>query len=161
MASSVVATAMKSRAAMEASAISVEFTATIKLAATTEAAAPKAFIGESAASKTVMIPAAVAEAVVAPAIMIPVAVPCATVVAPAIEAGMTVIPVVPRAHANEYTVYKPLRPVITVGRAGVRVIIIITIGTNRGWTDVSRANSYANDHSLCAGKRSAKQANAE
>lgn len=126
--------------------------ATAKLAAMLEA-----FMGKSATSKTVMIPAAAGKATP----IKPAAIVTTTVEASTIEAGMAKIRVVPRADADEHAVHKPLGPVIAVRRAGVRIIIIITIRANRRWTDVSRANSYANDHPLRAGKRSAKQANAE
>jgi hypothetical protein len=147
MATSVAATAMKSSTPVKASTTSVESTASTKLAATMEAASPKAFMLKSAASKTVMTPATSAKAAIAPA---------ATVEASAI----------PRAHANEYAVYKPLRPVIAIGRAGVRVIVIISIGANWRRTNVGRSivgwpHSDANNNSLRACKRRAKEANAE
>ena len=159
-----VAAAMKFSPAMEVSTTSVEFTATMKLAATMEAAAPKAFVLKSttaktlkpAASKTVMIPATSAEAAITPA----------ATETPGIPARMTVIPVVPRAHANEYAVHKPLRPVISVGRAGIRIVIIVAVSANWWRANVSRPivagpHSNANNHSLRAGKRRAKEANAK
>src|SRR5207237_1694507 len=132
---------------------------TVEASAAMEAAAAKAFMVESATSKAVMVPAACAEA--APAIVIPVAVPTA-----AVPAGMAIIPVIPRPYADEHAVDKPRGAIVAIGRASVWVIVIVSIGTNRRWANVSRtigrcANSQAHNHSLTVRERSAKEANAE
>ncbi len=144
--------------AMEATATTVEASAAM------EAAAAKAFMVESATSKAVMVPAACAEA--APAIVIPVAVPTAAVKTAAVPAGMAIIPVIPRPYADEHAVDKPRGAIVAIGRASVWVIVIVSIGTNRRWANVSRtigrcANSQAHNHSLGVRERSAKEANAE
>jgi hypothetical protein len=149
-----IAASVKAATTMEVFA-TMESSTSMKTAAGTTtklAAMLEAFMGKSAASKTIMIPAA---PINSPAIV------TTTIKASAIEAGMTPIPVIPGPHTDEYAVHKPLRPVVAIRRTGVRIIVVVTIGTNRRWTDVSRANSYANDHPLRAGKRRAKEANAK
>lgn len=123
------------------------------------AAMLKAFMGEPAASKTVMIPAATGKA----APIKPAAIVTTTVEVSAIEAGMTPIPVVPRPYTDEYAVHKPLRPVVAVGRAGVRSIVIIAVGANGRWSYISRARADADTkiHPLSARKGGAKEANAK
>lgn len=160
------ATTMKPTAAVEASPTVEPFStaeAAVKSAATTKpftamesTAAAESFMVKSAASKTVMIPATSAEAAITPA---------ATVETSAIPARMAPIPVVPRTHANEYAVHKIIGPVVAVGRAGVRVIIIVAVGTNRrraiSWPVIAGPHAHAKIHSLGARKGSAKEANAE
>lgn len=136
--------------------VAMEFAITMPLSATpTIAIAPALMITPS-----IMVPVS-AEAAIAPAIMIPVAMPATSVEASAIPAGMTPIPVVPRAHANEYAVHEPLRAVIAIGRAGVRIIIIVAVSANRGRPNISWPYSNAHNDSLRARKRSAKEANPE
>jgi hypothetical protein len=116
------------------------------------AAMLEALMGKSSPAKAVMIPAAAGKA--AP-------IKASAIVTASVPARMAPIRVIPRPDADEDAVHEPLRAVVAIGRAGVRIIVIISIGTNRGWTDISRANSDANDHPLGTGKGSAKQANAE
>jgi hypothetical protein len=121
---------------------------------------------ELASAPAVMIPATSAEAAAAPIIAIPIAVPAAPIKTATIPARMTPIPVIPGAYANEYAVHKPFRPIVAVRRAGVRIIVIISIGANRRWANISRAvvagtHAHADKYSLRARKRRAKQANAE
>ena len=136
--------------------VAMEFAITMPLSATpTIVIAPTIMIVPS-----ITIPVS-AKPAIAPALMIPVAMPATSVEASAIPAGMTPIPVVPRAHANEYAVHEPLRAVIAIGRAGVRIIIIVAVSANRGRPNISWPYSNAHNDSLRARKRSAKEANPE
>jgi hypothetical protein len=72
----------------------------------------------------------------------------------------------PRPRADEHAANKPLRPVVAVRRTRVRVITIVAVGTYRRRSIVSRpivsrANSYAHEHSLRTRKRGTKEADAE
>lgn len=143
-------------AAMKAPTISVELVAAAKLMFT---AKPTIVMKLASAPPIVIAPAAMipvsAESTPLPIITVPAAMP-----APAVPARMAVIPVIPGPYANEHAVYKPLRPVEAVRRAGIRVIIIVAIGANRRRAVVAGAHSDAYNHSLRACKRSAKEANA-
>ena len=117
---------------------------------------------------TVPLPAAPAIAiVVVRSVMIPVTAPAVSIPAPAIATGpavktpMPVRPVIPRPRADKHAADEPIGTVIAVRRASVRIIAVVSVGAYWRRPNVSRANSYANDHPLCACKRSAKQANAE
>jgi len=163
---------METTAAMEASAVSMEFATTVKPSIAMElmALAKCTFAVELATSPTIviapatMIPVA-AEAAPSPTIMIPVAAPAATVITAAIPA-MIPIRVIPRAYANEHAVCKPFRAVETIRRARIRIVVVIPVSTNRRWTYISRAiiagaHAHADEHSLRARKGRAKQANAK
>jgi hypothetical protein len=153
-------------AAMEAPTISVETaipvepTIAVELMAVAKSMFPvkPAIATELTPAPAVMIPVS-AESTSTPIITIPAAMP-----ASAVPARMAPIRVIPRPYANKYAVHKPLRPIEAVRRAGVGVVIIIAIGANRRWADISWAviawaHSNAYNHSLRARKRSAKEAN--
>ena len=57
----------------------------------------------------------------------------------------------PRAGADENTTGEPARAVITVGRARVRVIRVVTVGANGSWPDVPGPDSHAHDNALRVG----------
>jgi hypothetical protein len=61
------------------------------------------------------------------------AAPTAAVVAVTIIA-VAPAPAVPGADANKHAVHEPIRSVVAIGRAGIRIIVIISIGTDRGWS---------------------------
>jgi hypothetical protein len=67
----------------------------------------------------------------------------------------------PRARANEYPSSKPIRAIVSVRRAGIRVISIVAVRADRRGTHVpvSRPDSHADYHSLRIRVRSAKHAN--
>ena len=69
-----------------------------------------------------------------------------------VETGPPIEAVEPRARSDEYAAGEVVRPVITVGRAGVRVIAIVTVGADRSRAYISRSNSNANEDSLCMGE---------
>jgi hypothetical protein len=142
-------TSVKSTAAVTAT---VEPTTTMEAAAAPEAPAAKAFMVESAASKTVTIPATSA--------------PAAAVKTAAIPAAVVPIPTIPRAHSYKHTIDEPFWPVIAIRRASIRVIVIISIGANRRWANISRAivagaYAHADNHSLRTRKRRAIETNAK
>ncbi len=158
--------AVASTAAMEPTAVAttiVESIVTAELASTMEFAPTKAimfesFVRESSAAKTVTAPAALAKlpASVKPAPIVATAVEAAT-----IKTGASIESVKPRARADEHAIDKPFRAVVAVRRAGVRVIIVIAVGANGCRGNIGRTNSHANNHSLRARIRHAKEANAE
>lgn len=88
--------------------------------------------------------------------------------AAAVEARATVesaaVAVEPRARADEDSTGEPLRAVVAVRRARIRVIRVVTVGARRSWavsrTDshCDRANSDAYCDSLRIGSRYERQA---
>jgi len=82
-----------------------------------------------------------------------------TIEASAVPTRMAIIPVVPGSYANKYPIHKIIRAVEAVRRAGVGVIIIVAIGANRRRAIIAGAHPHADEHSLCARKGSAKEAN--
>jgi len=149
-------------------ASSMEAAAAVKTAISAEAATPVATA--IAAIKTAPIPVAV---VAAPAVIpaativtVPVsvvAVPVSPVAMPVVFiARMSVIAVVPRTCADEDATREPLRSVKAIGRAGVRIIVIVAIGAYGGRPVVrGRPNSHADNDALRVCIRSRKEANAE
>ena len=150
---------MKTAAATVESSTAMEPTIAVEPASTMEAAAVfKAFMRESSASKTVMVPATAAETA---ASIKPAAIVSTTVEAAAIKARAPIKSVKPGARADEHVTNKPFRAVVTVRRAGVRVIIIIAVGAYWCGSIIGWPDSDAHNHSLRARKRRAKEANAE
>jgi hypothetical protein len=142
------ASTVESSTAMEATTAAVEPSSTIK-----SATALKTLAGESSASKTVTVPPAPAEA---PAAVKPAAV----------KARASIKSVKPWARTDEYAIREPIRAIVAIRSARVRVITIVAVGTYRRRaivtrTIVSRTHSYAHKHSLRARKRCAKEANPE
>jgi hypothetical protein len=83
-----------------------------------------------------------------------------TIAGPTVEAATTVearatvpAPVKPRARSDEDAVGEPTRAVVTVRRARVRVISIVTVLADRSFTDIAGADSNADRNSLCACER--------
>jgi hypothetical protein len=54
----------------------------------------------------------------------------------------------PRAGTDEQTTGEPARTVITVRRAGVGVIPIVSVGADRSWADVARTDAHADCETL-------------
>jgi hypothetical protein len=75
------------------------------------------------APSTAMLPGFVAEAVAVPIAM--------------------VVPAIPGARSDEDSIHEIARPVVTVGRAGVRVIIVVAVLTNRRARDIRTPNHNA------------------
>jgi len=71
-------------------------------------------------------------------------------------------PVVPRPGTDKHATDEPLRSVVAVRRAGVRVVAIIAVSANRCRSVViAGARSYAYKHSLRVGKGCEEEANPE
>jgi hypothetical protein len=80
-----------------------------------------------------------------------------------------VISVEPGASADEHAPDKPIRSIVAIWRAGKRIVVIISVGTDRRRAIVSRTvvgivgrpYSKTDYHSLRTRKRRAEEANAE
>ena len=133
------ASAVKSSATMEPA---TSMKSTTKFAAGKPSAC-KAFVREPSAAQAIAAKIAVEPALKSA----PFIVTRAPIAAP-------VKPVEPRAGADKHATNEPVRAVVAVRRAGVRVVAIIAVRTNRCRTVVGRsviiawAHSYAHKHSL-------------
>ena len=69
----------------------------------------------------------------------------------------------PRTGANKDPAGEPLRPVVTVGRAGVGVIVVVTVGAHRSGADPGwpNANGNANANGCRFRGRRRHQSNSE
>src|SRR5437016_14482879 len=125
-------------AAVEPSAMeSVESSTAMHFAAG-KPSADKALVSETSAAKAVAVEIAVEPALES---------------ARAVKAA-AVKPVKPRACADKHATREPLRSIIAVRRAGVRVIVIVAVGANRwravvgGPIIIAGAHAYAHKDSL-------------
>jgi len=75
-----------------------------------------------------------------------------------IETGPPIIAMVPRAGPNEDSADEPVRTVVAIGCASVRVIPVVAIGAYRGVT-VTAANSNGNPNLCPRRSRQRKHAN--
>ena len=65
---------------------------------------------------------------------------------------MTMKPMVPGSRANEEPVYEPLGSVVTIGRARVRIVAVVAVGTNRRWSHIFRGDPHSDvDMNTCLG----------
>jgi hypothetical protein len=79
-----------------------------------------------------------------------VAIARSVVTEPASVIAVSVITVKPWAGADEHTAYEPLRPVVAIRRARVRIICVVSIGADWGWSGVAIAGADSNANSyLC------------
>jgi len=86
----------------------------------------------------------------------------ASVIAPTVESGTPVEPMKPWARANKDAAYKVVWTVVAVRSASIRVISIVTIGAYRSRAYIGRADSHADNHSLCLRRnRGCKHANGQ
>ena len=86
----------------------------------------------------------------------------ASVIAPIVESGTPVEPMKPWARANKDAAYKVVWTVIAVRSASIRVISIVAIGAYRSRAYIGRADSHADNHSLCLRRnRGCKHANGQ
>ena len=115
---------MSASAAMPATTTVEATPATVETTSTMEAAAMEA---------TRVTAAAVETAAVTPAAVAPTTPPSAPAAAPAI----------PRAGTDEYPAHKPIRAVISVGRAGIRCVAIISILASWRPAHIAWANANA------------------
>jgi hypothetical protein len=79
----------------------------------------------------------------------PASVVSASVIAPTVESGTPVEPMKPWARANKDAAYKVVWTVVAVRCASIRVISIVAIGAYRSRAYIGRADSHADNHSLC------------
>jgi hypothetical protein len=134
------ASAVKSASTMKATS-AAESTATVVPAAyeamtTTISASGIIATASVAASVSFMAVAPTAARITpAPTIMTP------TTAISAIPEPARMSPVIPRARANKHAVYKPVRTVITVRRASIWIVVIVSIRANRRTRRVPRTNS--------------------
>lgn len=102
----------------------------------------------------------VSAAVIPPPVMVVEVNPCRVVErekSSAIECR-AVKPVEPRSRADKHSAHKPLRPVISIRRAGIRRIRVVAVYANRcrsdvRWPQVSRTHSHANRHAHVGARR--------
>ena len=69
------------------------------------------------------------------------AIPAASCIS-AIPEPCRVAPVIPRARADKYAVYEVVRAVEAIGSAGVGIVIVVAIGTNRRPGYVGMTNNH-------------------
>lgn len=82
-----------------------------------------------------------------------------TIVAVSIVAVSIVAAVIPRAGSNEHAAYKPVRAVVAIGRARVRIISVVAIRADGSRTDagINRTNTNANGNLGMRGSSGKKQ----
>src|SRR5467141_1936998 len=86
----------------------------------------------------------------------------ASVIARTVEPGTPVEPMKPWSRANKNAAYKVVWTVVAVRSASIRVISIVTIGAYRSRAYIGRADSHADNHSLCLRRnRGCKHANGQ
>ena len=140
------ASAVKSSATMEPAA---SMKSTAKLAAAVKPSAYKALVREPSAAEAVA-----AKIAVEPALK---SAPCKVTRA---EKAAPVKPVVPGTGTDKHATNEPLRSVVAVRRAGIRVVAIIAVRANRcRAVIIAGAHSYAHKHSLRVGKGCEVEAN--
>jgi hypothetical protein len=159
-------TAMKAAAiaAVKTSAASVKAAASIAAETATicEAATETVLTGEPATEAASVEAASTApEPISGPAIKAA-SVEAAAIIAASIEAA-TVVAVKPGAGADKHAAYKVVRPVIAIGRAGIRVVAIITVGAHRRRSKACGVHrTYSNAHgNLCPRVSCGKEQNAQ
>jgi hypothetical protein len=127
----------------------------MKLASAGEPSTFKALVREPSAAKAVA-----AEIAVKPALK------SAPFIVTRTEKAAAVKPVEPRAGADKHATREPLRSVVAVRRAGVRVIAIVAVGADWwravvGRAVIAGAHSHAHNHSLRVRKGCQEEANPE
>jgi hypothetical protein len=134
------ATAVESAAtaAMEAATVPVAVEATTT-AATEAFPATEAF---TAAVSATVARASIAIAGVSIAVAIAATVPV-PIYRPAVEAAAAVVTAIPGAGADKDAAIEPRRPIVPIGRTGVGVVAVVTIGTD--WSRVAVTISWATD----------------
>ena len=130
-------------AAMEATS-AVESTASMKAASTVEVAAVIAAI-ESTSISAAAVVAISATVITATVVAAPVAVRTIAVVA-----------VIPGTSADEDTADEPIRSVISVGRAGVRIVVVVAVGAD-GSRPVIHGTSYTDAKGDALGVRARRR----
>src|SRR5713226_6970792 len=142
---------------VEAAATAAELSASVEVAAATVAVAAVEVSAAIAAIESASVSAATVVAIAAAAII-----PAAAVAISAAVVAVSVIAVIPGAGSDEDAAGEPIRSVESVGRAGVRVIVVVAISANWRWAVISGgANSDAEGDALGLRVRSGEETNSE
>jgi len=156
--------AVGSSTAAEATSAVVESATAVKAVASSEAAARKAAAigGAGTANKSTIIarPSVISAAIVAATSVVGSTVVAAAIISPGpTVVAAPVIAVEPRAGTDEDAVHKPVRAVVSIRGAGIRVIIIVTVVANGTGAVIDRATNADGDTNLgvCAAGKSEKQ----
>src|SRR5579872_1856779 len=124
---------------------SMETTSAVESVVGMELAAVKSFSTMEAAVVTMDIPSATPTLTPTPtAIVIPTMAPVSAAIVAAIPKPRRMAPVIPGSHANKHAVYEVVWPVIAIGRAGIRIIVVVAVFANRRSGHVARSHSHAN-----------------
>ena len=126
---SAMSTAVEATSAMEA-ATTMKSSASVEPAT---ASAKRTPVMEASAGNT-STPTASVDAATAPSTAVP--------ASPVVRAAP--VSVVPRTSADEYPTHKPIRAVEAVGRARVRIVVIVAVRANGRRAVIARSNSDAN-----------------
>ena len=121
-------------AAMAATAVEPAATAAMEAIASVEAAAV-----------ATTMPAAVTittTTVIAAATIVAMPVVAASIIAATVETA-AVVAVIPRTSADEDSAGEVVRSVVAVGRAGVRIVAVVTVGADRRWANGAVNGAYA------------------
>jgi hypothetical protein len=64
----------------------------------------------------------------------------------AVKSATAIVAMEPRTRADEGAAYKVARTVVSIRRAGVRIVSVVSVWADRRWSNISRpnANSHAN-----------------
>src|SRR6266481_1624894 len=156
--------AMKSTAtsAVEATAIAAESAATPGKAVLVNLATASAAEASSATPTTTSAPITASAPVKTSAAPITATAPTTASPATAPIAATPVKSIEPRSSANKHAAVEPIRSVVAIWRASVRVIIVVSICANRCWAIVAfiyRPNSDANTNLRLGRCRCWKNAN--
>src|SRR5690242_10693988 len=144
------ASSMETAASMK-TASAVKAAATMESTAIAPAETASAFKSASAVVSAAVVPTPVAAAAIVTA-----------VVASAVISIRTPVEAMePWASADKDAIRKPIRPIVAIRRAGVGVIAIIAVSTNRSRADVRRSDSHTDHHALRVRIRACEQANAQ
>jgi hypothetical protein len=158
------------RAALIQAALYVAFR--IQLAMSTAAMAATAVVPVTAAIATAdeatrvaaSVPVDAMSVVSSPAIISTTAVisTAAIICTATVEATAIVAAVVPRAGADEDAADEVIRPIVAVGGASVRIVTVVTVGTNRSGADGAVNGAYPDAYAnLRLGSTSGKKQNSQ
>jgi len=145
-------------AAVEATSAMEPITA-MKAARRTTSREAMASVAAAVATATVATATVTAATVAVTSATVTAPTPAVTTAAPAVPAAAPSVPTttpaaIPRAGADEDSAGKPVRAVISVGRARVRIVAVVAVITNRGCSNVAWADVHAyGDLRLRVGQR--------
>src|SRR5258707_2502983 len=151
------AATMETPATVEAAASAAELSTSVEVATATVAVAAVEVSAAIAAIESACVSAATVVAVAAAAII-----PVATVTTVAAAVVAASVGVIPGAGSDEDAAGEPIRSVESVGRASVRIIVVVAISANWRWAVIGRgANSDAEGDALGLRVRSGEETNSE